>query len=130
MSEDGHGHDHDAAVRTYLQIFAALGILTLLTVGVAYLNLPHGAGLLVAILIAACKIYLIGSFFMHLRHEGKLINVSLAVCLGLILILLVFVLPDLGIHELEEQQAEHAAKNNPYVLQHQAASAGDAGAGH
>ena len=130
MSEDGHGHDTQAAVRTYLRIFVALGFLTLLTVGVAYMKLPDGPGLLVALLIALCKIYLIGSFFMHMRHEGKLINVSMAVCVGLILILLVFVLPDLGIHEMEERQKHEAKQKNPYVLMHEGASAGDHGGGH
>jgi cytochrome c oxidase subunit 4 len=132
MSHGAHGHDPQAAVRTYLTIFAALAFLTLLTVGVAYMHLPGASGIIIALLIAMAKIFLIGSFFMHLRHEGKLINISLAVCLGLVLILIVFVLPDLGIHELEELHKKEAMERNPYVLQHEAhqAGAGDAGGGH
>ncbi len=118
------GHDPQAAVRTYLTIFGALGFLTILTVGVAYMDLPAGPGVVIALLIAVAKIYLIGSFFMHLKDEGRLINVSLAVCLGLVLILIVFVLPDLGVHELEEIQAEEALKRNPYAQMHEAATAG------
>jgi cytochrome c oxidase subunit IV len=94
--------DKSAEVRTYLIIFASLAVLTLMTVGVAYMNLPHGAGVVIALVIAALKVFLIASFFMHLRGEGKLINWSVAVCCALVLILIVFVLPDLGIHPAEE----------------------------
>ena len=123
------GHDPQAAVRTYLTIFGALAFLTILTVGVAYMDLPAGPGVVIALLIALAKIYLIASFFMHLKDEGRLINVSLAVCLGLVLILIVFVLPDLGVHELEEMQKAEALKKNPYAQMHHAATEGDAARG-
>jgi caa(3)-type oxidase subunit IV len=104
--------DKSAEVRTYLIIFACLAVLTLLTVGVAYMNLPHAAGVVIALVIAALKVFLIASFFMHLRGEGKLINWSVAVCCALVLILIVFVLPDLGIHPVEE-----AARNAIHDLE-------------
>jgi cytochrome c oxidase subunit IV len=94
--------DKSAEVQTYLIIFGCLAVLTLLTVGVAYMNLPHAAGVVIALVIAALKVFLIASFFMHLRGEGRLINWSVAVCCGLVLILIVFVLPDLGVHPVEE----------------------------
>jgi len=94
--------DKSAEIRVYLIIFGCLGALTLLTVGVAYMNLPHGAGVVIALVIAAIKVFLIASFFMHLRGEGRLINVGVAVCLGLVMILIVFVLPDIGVHPLED----------------------------
>lgn len=111
MSAKGSSHgaagkhapvDKSAEVRTYLMIFASLAVLTLMTVGVAYMHLPHAAGVVVALIIAALKVYLIAAFFMHLRGEGRLINYSVAACCVLVLILLVFVLPDLGIHPAEE----------------------------
>ena len=104
--------DKSAEGRTYLIIFASLAVLTLMTVGVAYLHLPHAAGVVIALVIAALKVYLIASFFMHLRGEGHLINWSVAACCVLVLILLVFVLPDLGIHPLEE-----AARNAVHDLE-------------
>ena len=94
--------DKSAEVRTYLIIFASLAVLTLMTVGVAYMNLPHAAGVVIALVIAALKVFLIASFFMHLRGEGRLINWSVAACCLLVLVLIVFVLPDLGIHPAEE----------------------------
>ncbi|HEY8514268.1 MAG TPA: cytochrome C oxidase subunit IV family protein [Candidatus Binatia bacterium] len=96
------GVDKSSEVRTYLIIFGCLAVLTLMTVGVAYMNLPHAAGVVIALVIAAAKVFLIAAFFMHLRGEGKLINWSVAVCLALVLILIVFVLPDIGIHPLED----------------------------
>ena len=123
MSAPGHdrgqaaahtAHDTSAEVRTYLIIFGSLAALTLLTVGVAYMNLPHAAGVVIALVIAALKVFLIASFFMHLRTEHRLINWSIGVCLALVLVLIVFVLPDLGIHELEEAARVEAAKHTPY----------------
>lgn len=121
MSAPGHDHgrsdhpyDTSAEVRTYLIIFGSLAALTLLTVGVAYMNLPHAAGVVIALVIAALKVFLIASFFMHLRSEHRLINWSIGVCLALVLVLIVFVLPDLGIHELEEAARIEAAKHTPY----------------
>jgi cytochrome c oxidase subunit 4 len=93
--------EHDNEVRTYLMVFASLAVLTMMTVGVAYLNLPGSMGVIIAILIAVTKATLIGAFFMHLRDEGKFINFSLGVCLMLVLVLLVFVMPDLGLVEEE-----------------------------
>ena len=116
MSAKGSAHgasgkhapvDKSAEVRTYLIIFASLAVLTLMTVGVAYMNLPHAAGVVVALVIAALKVFLIAAFFMHLRGEGRLINWSVAACCLLVLVLIVFVLPDLGIHPIEEA-ARHA----------------------
>ena len=102
-SDAGHGH-HDTAseVRTYLTIFGALGLLTLATVGVAYMHLPHSASIVIALLIAFAKVFLIGAFFMHLLHESRIINWSLAVCVFALLILILFVIPDLGVHPIEE----------------------------
>jgi caa(3)-type oxidase subunit IV len=133
VTPHGAGTKHGAVdksdeVRTYLIIFGALAVLTLMTVGVAYMNLPHAAGVVIALVIAAVKVFLIASFFMHLRGEGRLINWSVAVCLALVLILIVFVLPDIGIHPLEEA-ARHAAHEIDGALHHGAAAPGGGG-GH
>lgn len=120
-------------VRTYLTIFGALAVLTLLTVGVAYMNLPHAAGVVVALVIAALKVFLIATFFMHLRAEGHLIKASIAVCVLLLLVLMVFVLPDLGLHpveEIERMEATHRPSIYHHVGEHPAdtAAAGHDGA--
>ena len=65
----------DAAkhTRTYLMVFGALAILTVLTVTVGYLSLPIGAAVVVALLIASVKGSLVVSFFMHLIAEKNAI---------------------------------------------------------
>ena len=84
----------DAAkhVRTYLMVFGALAILTVITVAVGYLSLPIGAAVVVALLIASVKGSLVASFFMHLISEKKIIFwllivtvIILAVLFGLLI---------------------------------------------
>lgn len=67
-------------------VYLGLLILLALTVGSAQLDLgPVNSAL--NLLIAAAKAALIGVFFMHLRHSGLLIAMSVAV-LGLWLLIL------------------------------------------
>jgi len=56
--------------RTYYGVFAALIALTLLTVGVSFLNLGawHTT---VGVLIGAVKATLVALFFMHLLHSSR-----------------------------------------------------------
>ena len=56
--------------RTYYSVFAALIALTLLTVGVSFLELGawHTT---VGVLIGAVKATLVGLFFMHLLHSSR-----------------------------------------------------------
>ncbi len=111
MSAQADGHDPDTLIRTTLIVFAALAFLTAATVGVAYLDLPGASSSIVAMLIAVTKILLIAGFFMHLKDEGRLLKWGLGVSLLLVLVLMVFVLPDIGIHEMEisQRQATDAA---------------------
>lgn len=122
-----HGaHDTAKEIRVYLTIFGALGLLTLATVGVAYMALPHAASIVIALLIAFAKVFLIAAFFMHLMHEGRLINVSLAVCVFALLIFILFVIPDLGVHPVE-QAGRHSIQEAEKLF-HEAIAAGGAGA--
>ena len=89
-----HGKD---MVRTYLVIFAVLIVLTLLTVGTAYLELPESVAIVTAIIIALTKAALIAMFFMHMKGEARLINFSMALAVMAVLVLVLFVMPDLGI---------------------------------
>ena len=59
------------SARIYYGIFAALVVLTLVTTGVAFIDL----GILnpiVALTIAVCKASLVVLFFMHVRYRGGL----------------------------------------------------------
>jgi caa(3)-type oxidase subunit IV len=71
--------DIQAHVRLYYKVFGTLMVLTLLTVAVSYLHLPHTPAVIVALAIAALKASLVAIFFMHLKGERPFIFWSLAV---------------------------------------------------
>jgi cytochrome c oxidase subunit IV len=66
-----HSPHHVATVGFYLLIFAALVLLTGLTVGMGYVELGRWH-FLVGMFIATCKAVLVVLFFMHLIHEARL----------------------------------------------------------
>ncbi len=65
-------------VKTYMMVFGALMVLTIVTVGISYLHLPVASAILVALVVAAVKGSLVAMFFMHLLHERKVIYYVLA----------------------------------------------------
>lgn len=61
-----------AAYKNYIIVWAALLVLTVVTVGVSFVHLGlWNAG--VALAIASLKAALVALYFMHLRHEIKLV---------------------------------------------------------
>ena len=63
-------------LETYVTVFVSLIGLTLLTTGVAFIDLgPFNT--VVALVIAFCKMLLVISFFMHLRQSGGLVRIVL-----------------------------------------------------
>ena len=83
-----------AALRkTYFLVFGALLILTLITAGVAYIDLGP-LSLAVALAIAVTKAALVMIFFMHLRHGGFLVRVFAGAGLLWLIHLLTFTLAD------------------------------------
>ncbi len=60
-------------VRVYMMVFGSLAVLTIVTVSVGYLKLPIVPAMIVALFIACIKGGLVGSYFMHLITEKKLI---------------------------------------------------------
>ena len=86
-------HDHaqeiDRHVRTYILVFAALMVLTLVTVGAwRFLDLPIGPTIVVALFIATIKASLVACFFMHLISEKKLIYAVLLLTVAFFFVLL------------------------------------------
>lgn len=73
MSSANNPEDVRKEVRTYMMVFGALMVLTVLTVAVSYLRLPVAAAVLVALVIATVKGGMVASFFMHLIHERRLV---------------------------------------------------------
>lgn len=59
--------------RTYIKVFGALAVLTVVTVAISYLHMPPVAAVGLALVVAIFKGSLVAGFFMHLFHERKLI---------------------------------------------------------
>ena len=79
--DHGHGHGHGAAdgdhhphvlpMSTYLLTWGTLLVLTVVTVGVSYVNLGHATNLAIALGIATVKATVVAAIFMHLRYDHK-----------------------------------------------------------
>ena len=90
---------HDAVhVRGYLAVFGALLVLTMVTVGVSYLDLPMTPTVVIAVAIASLKAALVAMFFMHLKGERPLVYWSLGLTAVLFVALFAFVLWSEGDH--------------------------------
>jgi cytochrome c oxidase subunit 4 len=80
--KEGHAHAHDVVhaddhrpnVGLYIGIFAALMVLTGLTVFVSKFHLPRPQAIALGLLIACTKASLVGAVFMHLWGEKGLIH--------------------------------------------------------
>jgi cytochrome c oxidase subunit IV len=59
--------------KTFWTVGIILGVLTVLTVAVAYFHLPIAAAVLVALLVASLKGGLVAGIFMHLIAERKVV---------------------------------------------------------
>ena len=72
---DAHAAHDDirSHVKTYYMVFGALMVLTIITVGVSYLELSTPLAISVALIVAIIKGSLVALFFMHLLHERKVI---------------------------------------------------------
>lgn len=74
--------------RAYIKVFVTLMVLTVLTVAVAYLHMPPGLAIAVALVIALFKGSLVAGVFMHLFHEHKAIYWILLLTVAFFLVLL------------------------------------------
>jgi cytochrome c oxidase subunit IV len=85
-------------IRGYLAVFGALLVLTVVTVGVASLNLSEGTTVLVAVSIATIKAALVAMFFMHLKGEKPMVFWPLGLTAVLFAALFAFLLWTEGDH--------------------------------
>jgi cytochrome c oxidase subunit 4 len=82
------GHATTLESRGYVVVFAALLALTVVTVAASWLDAPAATAVAIGLAIAGVKATLVALYFMHLRHERRLIHLALALtaifCVGLI----------------------------------------------
>ena len=71
--ESAEAEDIRKHVRVYLTVFAALGILTVVTVLASYLKVSTPLAIVIALILASVKGSLVASYFMHLISEKKAI---------------------------------------------------------
>ncbi|HHZ79891.1 MAG TPA: hypothetical protein EYN68_04820 [Candidatus Marinimicrobia bacterium] len=83
-------------INSYIKVFGALAVLTVVTVAVASLKFSIGLAVLVAMVIATVKGSLVASFFMHLAHEKKLIYLLLFITLVFLMSLLFITFGTIG----------------------------------
>ncbi|HLH17478.1 MAG TPA: cytochrome C oxidase subunit IV family protein [Bryobacteraceae bacterium] len=85
---------HVDSIKTYGLVFAALIFLTVLTTAVAFVDLGPFS-VVVALLIACCKMLLVALFFMHIRHSTRLTKLVVGGGLLWLGILLLFTMADI-----------------------------------
>lgn len=74
-----HAHDIKADIRRYMIVFVALIIGTILTVWASKIHFgSHTMNIVVGLIIASAKAFLVAGYFMHLISERKMIYTVLA----------------------------------------------------
>ncbi len=82
------------SIRLYATIFGALLVLTLVTAGVAFIDLGGELNSVVALTIAIVKALLVILFFMHVRYSSRLTWVFAGAGFFWLLILLTLTMAD------------------------------------
>jgi cytochrome c oxidase subunit IV len=96
MTSD-HAADIDKHVRIYITVFAALMVLTIVTVAISRFHLPVHQAVTIALIVATIKGSLVACYFMHLISEKKLILAVLALTAVFFIVLLA--LPVVTVHD-------------------------------
>lgn len=99
-------------IRVYVTVFGALAVLTVVTVGVAYLDLPIWPALIVALFIASIKGGLVAGYFMHLVSEKKVIYWVLVVTVAFLVFMFILFI---SAHHDQAVAILHAPVVHPYV---------------
>ena len=82
QTENARQHGHPLVPYTaYVVVWAVLMVLTVITVGVSYVDMKH-VTVLTASIIAAIKSTLVVLYFMHIRFESRIYALMILVILG------------------------------------------------
>ena len=84
----GHDVDIQSHIKIYITVFAALAVLTIVTVAASFLDLSTGEAVFLALAIASIKGSLVASYFMHLISERALITWILMLTAGFFFVLM------------------------------------------
>ena len=95
-----HSYDFKKEVRIYVMIFAALAVLTILTVAVSYLKISLALAITIALCIATFKASLVAAYFMHLISEKALVYVILTFTAVFLIGMIFWII--LGYHDVQQ----------------------------
>lgn len=96
MGSSHHASEqHVTPFKTYINVFAALIGLTVITVGAAYIHMGHLLNILVAMLIATVKASLVILWFMHQKYENTQNRVIFFSSFFFLMLMLFFCLTDI-----------------------------------
>lgn len=99
MAENHNGIEQETHhVLSYAQLAMVLGVLlvlTILTVAVSYVHLGFW-NVPVALAIACTKVTFVLLFFMHLKYEGRVINISFLSTVAFLAIMIGFTFWDVA----------------------------------
>ena len=88
MSDHNNINSIKEHIRVYLTVFGALGLLTIVTVGVSYLDVTTIEAVFLALVIASIKASLVAGYFMHLISEKQTIIWILILTFSFFLVLM------------------------------------------
>jgi cytochrome c oxidase subunit 4 len=75
-------------IKTYVLVFVALACLTVITVGISYLDLATGPAIILALIVASIKGSLVACYFMHLIDEKVTIYWTLLATVAMFMVLM------------------------------------------
>jgi len=115
--DDHHGgpdhHPHVLPYKTYFLVWSALLVLTVVTVGVSYVDFG-GANLVIALVVATIKASLVGAIFMHLKYETKFYTVVFVSSLVFVSIFIGIT----GLDYLQRGRADHVRHDRVMNMLH------------
>ena len=88
MSDHNNTDSIKEHIRVYLTVFGALGVLTVVTVAVSYLDVTMIEAVFLALVIASIKASLVAGYFMHLISEKQTIIWILILTFSFFLVLM------------------------------------------
>lgn len=127
--KDAQHDEHRPNVGLYIKVFAALMVLTVITVAISKLHLAKTAAISLGLFVALIKASLVGALFMHLWGENKLVHRTLWLTVGGAAILILPLLDIVMISgrvtspaDVSSQHpgGEHAGEKDPGLHDHEA----------
>jgi cytochrome c oxidase subunit 4 len=111
IAQDGDHVPHVLSVNTYLKTWAALLVLTGVTVGASYVNLGHSGNVVVALLIAAIKATVVAAIFMHLRYDKKFNSIIIMMSGLFLAVMIIFTMADTETRGSEDPSTQSKPKD-------------------